>query len=139
MRRKSVRLGSSHVAVTYPQALDLWFDGLVEPADENVAPPKWVRLSASKALGHFEVLTSVNPPATGLDLGGALATFWERVSFLLVDDLRDAMALHAAALRQENRFVLLPGRTGSGKTRLSLWYRTQGFDLGTEEIVTASA
>jgi len=136
MRQKSIPLGSSRVAVTYPQALDLWFDGLVEPAEENVAPRKWVRLSADEALGRFEVLTSVDPPATGLNLGDALATFWERVSFLLVDDLRDAIALHAAALCQENRFVLLPGRTGSGKTRLSLWYRMQGFELGTDEIVT---
>ena len=137
-RRKTIRLGSSQVAVTYPQALDHWFDGLIEPADENIAPHKWVRLSAHKTPGSFEVVTSGNAPATGLDLGQALATFWERVSFLLVDDLRDAMALHAAALRQENRFVLLPGHTGSGKTRLSLWYRAQGFDLGTDEIVTAS-
>ena len=137
MRQKSISLGSSRVGVTYPQALDLWFDGLVEPAEENVAPRKWVRLSAYEALGRFEVLTSVDPPATGLNLGDALATFWERVSFLLVDDLRDAIALHAAALCQENRFVLLPGRTGSGKTRLSLWYRMQGFELGTDEIVTA--
>jgi hypothetical protein len=138
MRHKSVRLGSSRVAVTYPAALDAWFDGLVEPADETIAPRKWVCLSADKALGRFEVRTIVNPPATGLDLGDALATFWERVSFLLVDDLRDAIALHAAALCQENRFVLLPGRSGSGKTRLSLWYRAQGFDLGTDEVMTAS-
>src|SRR6476646_8636834 len=136
MRQKFVRLGSSRVGVTYPQALDLWFDGLVELGEENVAPHKWVRLSAHEALGRFEVLTSVDPPATGLNLGDALATFWERVRFLLVEDLRDAIALHAAALCQENRFVLLPGRTGSGKTRLSLWYRMQGFDLGTDEIVT---
>jgi hypothetical protein len=75
MRQKSIPLGSSRVAVTYPQALDLWFDGLVEPAEENVAPRKWVRLSADEALGRFEVLTSVDPPATGLNLGEALATF----------------------------------------------------------------
>jgi hypothetical protein len=35
--------------------------------------------------------------------------------------------------------VLLPGHSGYGKTRLSLWYRAQGFDLGTDEIVTASS
>jgi hypothetical protein len=111
---------------------------LVEPADESIAPRKWVRLSAQNPLGRFEVRTSLDPPATGLDLGDALATFWERVSFLLVGDLRDAIALHAAALCQGDRFVLLPGLTGSGKTRLSLWYRTQGFDLGTDEVMTVS-
>ena len=139
MRQKSIRLGSSHVAVTYPRALDLWFDGLVEPADEGVAPRKWVRLCSTHAMsGRFDVLASINPPAAGLNLGDALAIFWERVSFLLVDDLYDAIAFHAAALCQNNCFVLLPGRTGSGKTRLSLWYRTHGFDLGTDEIVTVS-
>jgi hypothetical protein len=138
IRQKSVRLGSSRVAVTYPRALDLWFDRLVEPPEKSVAPRKWVRLSAGNTLGQFEVLTSVDPPAMGLDLGEALATFWERVSFLLIDDLRDAIALHAAALCRENRFVLLPGRSGSGKTHLSLWYRALGFDMGSDEIVTAS-
>lgn len=138
MRQKSIRLGSSYVAVTYPQTLDLWFDGLVEPPDESVAPRKWLRLCAQEEPGRFDVLASVNPPAVGLDLGDALATFWERVSFLLVDDLRDALAIHAAAVFQKNCFVLLPGRAGSGKTRLSLWYRAQGFDLGTDEIVTTS-
>ncbi len=137
-RWKSVRLGSSRVAVTYPPALDRWFEGLVGPADEEVAPHKWACLSAQKTPGSFDLVTSVDPPATELDLGAAVATFLERVSFLLVDDLRDAMALHAAALREKDRFVLLPGHTGFGKTRLALWFRGQGFDLGTDEIVTAS-
>jgi hypothetical protein len=68
----------------------------------------------------FNVFASVDIPAIGLDLGDALATFWERVSYLLIDDLSNAIALHAAALWQDNRLVLLPGRTSSGKTRLSL-------------------
>ena len=77
-------------------------------------------------------------PAEGLaelNLGEALAMFWERVSFLLVEDLRDAIVLHAAAFCKDNSFILLPGQTGSGKTRLALWYRRQGFDLATDEIV----
>src|SRR6516162_7311318 len=134
MRQNFVRLGSSAVSIAYPQALHPWFDGRAEPADADVAQSKWVRLSADEALGSFEVHTSVDCAATELNLGDALATFWERVSFLLVDDLHDSLALHAAALSQEKRIVLIPGQTGSGKTRLSLWYRTQGFELGTDEI-----
>ena len=38
MRQKFVRLGSSRVAVTYPQALDLWFDNPGEtPENMRVA------------------------------------------------------------------------------------------------------
>lgn len=136
--RQTVRLGSSKVTVSYPQALHLWFDGLVEPL-EQTATDKWVGLSAHEATGSFAVVTSTDPPASGLNLGDALATFWERVSFLLLDDLRDAIALHTAVLYQHNRALLLPGQTGSGKTRLSLWYRKQGFELVTDEIAIALA
>jgi hypothetical protein len=138
MRQKLVRLGSSAVAVAYPAMLNVWFDGLPEPSGEIVTSHKWVNLRANAGPERFDVLASAGPSATGLDVGDALAVFWERVSFLLVDDLRDAIAFHAAALCRDHRYVLLPGQTGSGKTRLSLWYRTQGFDLGTDEIVTTS-
>ena len=86
--------------------------------------------------GRFDVAASAGAPAISVDLGAALAVFWERVSFLLVDDLHDAMALHAAALLQEDCVVLLPGQTGCGKTRLGLWYRARGFDLATDEVVS---
>jgi GR25 family glycosyltransferase involved in LPS biosynthesis len=137
-RQKSIQLGSSRVGVTYPRTLDRWFDDLVMPPSADVNASKWVHLRASAKSGYFDVFASVNAPAKQLDLGEALVTFWERVSFLLVADLRDAMVLHAAALCRENCFVLMPGRSGSGKTRLSLWYRAQGFELATDEIVSAS-
>jgi hypothetical protein len=137
-RRKLVRLGSSRVAVSYPQKLDPWFDGAVEPCEENIVSRNWVRLSSSHTSRDFDVLASGMPPARGLKLGDALAAFWDRVSYLLLDDLRDAIAFHAAAVCQDDLLVLLPGRTGAGKTRLSFWYRGRGFDLGTDEIVVAS-
>jgi hypothetical protein len=90
MRAKTVRLASSEVAVSYPASLDSWFDGVVEPRDESVAQHKWVRLAPNRKPDHFDVLASINPAAgelRGLDLGEALAMFWERVSFLLMEDL----------------------------------------------------
>src|SRR5688500_17014154 len=109
MQEKSVRFGSSHVAVTYPEEFDAWLDGLVEPRDQSGAAVKWVRLSPGTEYGRFDVAASGNPCVEGLELGDALVMFWERVSFLLVDDLCDAMVLHSAALREGNRFILLPG------------------------------
>ena len=60
------------------------------------------------------------------------------MAFLLVDDLRDALAVHAAALTNDKGLVLIPGASGAGKTSLSLWYRQAGFDLNTDEIFCAS-
>ena len=62
MRLKAVRLGSSEVAVSYPRALDSWFEGLVEQWDESIAPRKWVRLCAHREPGQFDVLASVYWP-----------------------------------------------------------------------------
>jgi len=138
MRRKSVRLGTSHVAVIYPATLDRWFDGLVEPRIEEAAPAKWVDLVAIDDSGRFAVEASSGEGASGLGLGEALAVFWERVSFLLVHDLTDAMALHAAAVRRNGALILMPGASGCGKTRLALWYRKHGDELCTDEVVTVS-
>ena len=138
IRQGCVCLGSGRVAVTYPRMFNSWFDGVVEPAHEHIATRKWVRLRARDDASGFDVLASAALPAMRLDLGDALATFWERVAFLSVDDLRGAIALHAAAICHGKGVVLLPGQTGAGKTRLSLWYRARGFDVGTDEIVIAS-
>jgi hypothetical protein len=136
MRQHSIRLGSGRLAISYPAALDGWFAGAVEPQREDEAARKWVRIRPNARPHRFDVLASGGVSESDLDLGEALATVWERASVLLVDDLADAIALHAAVLRQEDRFVFLPGPTGAGKTRLALWFRQQGFDLGSDEIAT---
>jgi hypothetical protein len=134
--QKVIRLGTSQVAITYPQSLDQWFDGVTEARDRGASARNCVRLCAHQG-GRFTVIPK-SSAASDLDLGDALATFWERVSFHLLNDLCDALALHAAALEKESCIVLLPGATGSGKTRLALWYRLHGFKLASDEIVTVS-
>ena len=137
MQQKSISLGSEHVAVTYPRTLDLWFDDLIEARAGEASSGKSIFICAERE-GKFTVLANGDPSAGSLDLGDALATFWERACFFLLDGLSDAIAFHAAVLRQDDRFVLLPGRTGSGKTHLALWYRLHGFDLCSDEIATFS-
>ena len=134
IRQRLIRLGASQVAIIYPQSLDPWFDGVTE--DRRGSARKCVRLCAHQD-GRFTVVPK-NTAASDLDLGDALATFWERVSFHLLDDLSQAVALHAAVLEKGKSIVLLPGGTGSGKTRLALWYRLHDFKLASDEIVTVS-
>jgi hypothetical protein len=73
---KTVRLGGSKVGISYPPALDPWFDGLIEAGDESSAPEKWMRLCAGRDPDRFDVLTSANPASCGLSLGEALASGW---------------------------------------------------------------
>lgn len=53
----------------------------------------------------------------------------------LIDNNADGMALHAAALSRNGRGILIPGQSGSGKTSLSTWLTSRGFNYLTDEYV----
>ncbi|MDP2354557.1 MAG: FkbM family methyltransferase [Beijerinckiaceae bacterium] len=140
LSRGVIALGSSQVLVLYPRKLADWFRYcVIEKTNREFASP-WVKIYQERSSSeHFRVISSDGHDDIGLELSGALAAFFERVTFLLIDQLNDALALHAAAVRVGDRFVLLPGSSGLGKTQLALWYRAQGFVLDTDELVSVSA
>ena len=137
-RQGVVTLGSCRVRVDYPGRLGDWFDGLVDRKRAGGLTNKWVRLRDDAPQEGFRVTSSSGRDVAARGLGDALATFWEHVTFLLVDQLGDALALHAAAVRRDDEIVLLPGSSGAGKTQLALWYRAQGFALRTDEVAVLS-
>ena len=60
----------------------------------------------------------------------------------LADRSSGGLLLHAASLVWQGRGLLLPGRIASGKTTLSAWLTTRGFDFLSDElnfVPTASA
>lgn len=66
----------------------------------------------------------------------ALATMLIRETIRsLIDQNSDGLALHAAALSRNGKGILLPGRSGSGKTSLSTWLASRGFNYLTDEFV----
>jgi hypothetical protein len=137
-RRGHVELGSSRVAVAYPEALELWFGGILKSRDREAGADKWADIVWRPHDGRFDVAASIGGGVVAVELGEALAVFWERVCTLLIDDLADSMVLHAAALQRDGRVVLVAGQSGCGKTRLALWLRTRGFALATDEVVTVT-
>ncbi len=53
----------------------------------------------------------------------------------LAAECRRGVLIHAAALGWRGRAVILPGRTGAGKTTLAAWLMKQGFDYLGDELV----
>lgn len=53
----------------------------------------------------------------------------------LADRSQGGLLLHAAALTWQGRGLILPGVSGTGKTTLTAWLLTQGFDYLTDELV----
>jgi hypothetical protein len=136
MLRAAVRLGGAQAVIAYPRALCGWFDHLPNVVGQ-VSAQRFSLVPGAES-DRFKVLADDEASAPDLSLGDALAKLWEQVAFCLVTGLDDALALHAAALSHETGEVLLPGQSGAGKTHLALWYRTRGYELGTDEIVTIS-
>lgn len=141
-----MRLAGRPVLVSYPSALDPWFAGIVEPAGKAGRFGYWVRLRAGGGVGaggagggDFTVATSAGWMSERLSLGDALSVFWERVGFLLVSGLEGAMAVHGAAVSRGKQTILLPGKTGSGKTHLCLWLRARGYGVESDDVFVLGA
>ncbi len=57
----------------------------------------------------------------------------------LADRSGGGLLFHAAALAKHRRGLLLPGRIASGKTTLSAWLTTRGFDFLSDELIFVPA
>lgn len=133
---RTVGLGSAVAGLFHPPALSPWFADLPELSPETGRPARWVSIRAEPGRTTFSFAASTGAETAGLELGDALALVWETLASLLVVDLADGFALHGAALRNHDGLLLLPGQSGAGKSRLSLWCRARGFSLGTDELVS---
>lgn len=127
-------LGSSSLTISFPSALACWFDRA-----RDLGPPSdraQLAIRRGPAGDRFAVEIDGEPsPGGACDAGNALAMFWERAAYLLVDGLADAAAVHGAAAVSDKLQLLIPGHTGAGKTRLALWSRLHGFEVQTDEVV----
>jgi Glycosyl transferase family 2 len=133
--RRVACLGPSRVSVAFPDDLAPWF-GTLEPAT----------LSERLGFANVAIAPGAEPGTYRVDgdpvemaLGEALATSWERLSFMAIDGLKDAFAIHGAALTWNDALVSIPGSSGAGKTRLALWLRQRGFRLAADEVLAIAA
>ncbi len=133
-RRAVARLETASIAIEFPADLSGWFESLVRPTEPAVKPN--IRLIRERDTDTYTIKAPAGIVATGLELGEALAVFWERMAYFLIDGVTNGLALHAASVRRGGQVVLIAGASGAGKTHLALWYRDQGFDLGSDEITT---
>lgn len=71
----------------------------------------------------------------GNSLGSLASALLEQTIYHLSDKSRGGLVLHAAAVSMGRRCLLLPGRTGVGKTTLTAWLVKKGFGYLTDELV----
>lgn len=57
------------------------------------------------------------------------------VCYALAHESHHGLLLHAAAVRAAGRGILLPGKSGAGKSTVSAWFAANGSEYSTDEMV----
>jgi hypothetical protein len=71
----------------------------------------------------------------GTSMGSLAEVLQSMVCHELADTSRDGLLLHAAALADAGRGVLIPGGIGAGKSTLTGWLLSKGLGYMTDELV----
>lgn len=71
----------------------------------------------------------------GDSLGNLASALLGQTIYHLIDKSQGGLVFHAAAVSVRGRCLLLPGKTGVGKTTLAAWLVKRGFGYLTDELV----
>ena len=131
-----VNLGPSSIRIDYggpgtKDLVDLLFRDI--PDGEGGAPEATFRLHSERGL--FRLLRDDEAVYEGRSAGEAADILLAETSRCLAENNRDGLVLHAAAVGWKGRCLLLPGKTGAGKTTLTAWLVNRGFSYLTDELV----
>ena len=101
--------------------------------DPDIPPHITFRLRSEDGVFRLECGQDVR--YEGSCPGQAANTLLNETIYHLADKNRDGLLFHAAAVALNGRCLLLPGKTGAGKTTLAAWLVKNGFVYLTDELV----
>lgn len=110
-------------------------DFLYEDIDSVAVEVPAVTLRLNRVDGEMILLEGNRHLYRGNDETALATTLIRETIRSLINQNADGLALHAAALSRNGKGILLPGRSGSGKTSLSTWLASRGFNYLTDEFV----
>ena len=103
------------------------------PDDQGTASHITFRLRSER--GRFRLHCGSALAYDGKSVSGLADALLAETSRHLADNSCDGLVFHAAAVRWKDRCLLLPGKTGAGKTTLTAWLVSRGFSYLTDELV----
>lgn len=137
MKRRRIRFADCDVVVEWEQqqAAEI-LDFLYRDVDESdsMSGGTILRLTVGGSSG-WELHQGDNRLYSGPSKAILASVLIGQTIHHLTADYRDGMAFHAAAVSRHGRSMLLPGRSGAGKTSLAAWLTANGFNYLTDELV----
>ena len=138
MPRREVHFAGSALAIEYQgeraaHIVDYLYRDM--PESGQAAPHITCRLQEAEQEGNFELYFDGDLERSNQPEEEIAAYLLDRTCFHLADRSQGGLVLHAAGLAWRGRGLLLPGVSGNGKSTLSAWLVSRGFDYLTDELV----
>ena len=103
---------------------------------QQAAETEQIELSVSASDGAWVLHDAASDLTRSLDQPGDLIYhLTDRIVFHVADNAQQAHCLHAAAVADNGRALVVPADSGAGKSTFTTWMVTQGFDYITDELI----
>lgn len=112
--------------------VDMLFKGV--PSQGSHAPHARLEISRDRN-GEYRLSRDDKQIYAGDSLAALANSLMDTSIYNLADKCSSGMLFHAACLSWKGKGVILPAQSGHGKTTLSAWLLSNGFDYLTDELV----
>jgi hypothetical protein len=123
------------VRLRYPPSLRDVVDTAFGPLRSEAARARHEVVVTEDGEGRFSIARDHHAPIPNLSRSEIPAFLMEQVIWCLTAGMTGMLALHAGAVALNGKAILIPGRTGVGKSSLIAWFVANGFDYLSDEIV----
>ena len=135
MKQIRLVLEGEVVALNYPASLEGDIEALFGKRETSEYLPSRTVSVEEECGGRFAVQGHCKTKVAGLKRDDCLLCLVGEVVEALITGVGSGVVLHSAAVSWESKGILLPGKTGAGKSCLSAWLAERGFDYLTDECV----
>ena len=130
-----VSFAGQSLAIKYPSSIAALIDFLYQDANADPVATPNVTLNIDTDGDQLSLQQGTQTLYRGSDESELATTLIQQTIYHLIDKNKDGMALHAAAMSKNGKGIILPGASGRGKTTLSTWLATKGYNYLTDEYV----
>lgn len=135
MPNRVISFAGQHLAIDFPRNLTELIAFLYHDNCSDLRAVPDVTLVVTDDDGQLMLSRGSTVLYEGAEPSELATSLIQQTIYHLIDNNKDGMALHAAALSRGGKAVIFPGASGSGKTSLSTWLATRGFNYLTDEYV----
>jgi hypothetical protein len=137
MRRAYVTLSGLTAALDFPEGLG---ETVIAMMGLDAAVPQGSRIAAEISIeqaddGRCRVQAGSDIVAGDLAVGDAIMAAWRRAVTAIAGGFpRPSIILHTAAMARDGAGVLIPGRSGRGKSSLTAWLMAKGYQHLSDDV-----